>query len=768
MIIGQPTSSTTNASICNGSSYTFNGSTYTTTGTYLAFLTNAYGCDSVATLNLTVNQPTSSTANVSICDGSSYTFNGHTYSVTGTYTAVLTNKAGCDSIATLNLIVSSVAQTTLQPIAGISAVCPGDSTILTNSTIGGVWSVDSTSIAIIDSITGLVKGLVQGSAVVSYTVGASGSACSATVSVPFTVNCEAVASGSTGGLESKGLGDAVAKRVYNAALSSTDNRIDYSRLTPVKTSNIIQVLGTATPGTLTLSDLMPAKESIGCGYKSYDMSSHVSDLTGFTNAEAVQTFDYVVKHETQSVTFLTRTYSNIYAHTKPVCDRLKEAKLLDVKQVAVQGMTFIQYKLQQNDGKIEYAISFSAGVKLNDNKFNIQSIWLTRNYAIQDTMYNFQVWAVEPAMAKNMVGSILSKLNTVLPVNQIVDSFGIPTTYITDVTRTQNKLIMNVRNNTSATNGAISLTVRGNENMTTTSPMSVPVTLIPNGVTPVTIDVNDSYESDISLMVDNTVKDMVYMNDGNWNYSVSKTSIVPNKFTISNDGIMPTADEFRLFRNVTIDVNVPDYVSIYKMMKAGGLSRDVSAYKQILFKASASNAGKLTIMLQKASITNWSEQYTYTMPINGDLKDYAVNLKDFRSTSTNDTLKADDVVTVTFSFIGSGNNNHIVASLADVKFSKAATSTPVAAVVNNMTVYPNPAIDRFSVKFMSDKETKLNMQLVEMGSGKVILTKTLNAVVGENLVPVEVNTYISAAGHYVLMLGNETIKYTPFKMAIGK
>ena len=766
LIISQPTSSTTNASICSGSTYSFNGQSYNTTGTYLAFLTNANGCDSVATLNLIVKQPTSSTTNVSICDGTSFTFNGHAYSVPGTYVAFLTNAAGCDSVATLNLTISSVALPTLQAIGGTSAVCPGDSTVLTNSTIGGIWTVDSTSIATVDSITGLVKGLVQGTAVVSYTVGTLGTACSATVSVPFTVNCDAVASGATGGLESKGLGDAVAKRVYNAALSSTDNRIDYSRLTPVKTNNIIQVMGTTTPGTLTLSDVMPAKESIGAGFKSYDMSSHVTDLTSFTNAAEVKTFDYTVKNETKAVTFLTRTYNNIYAHTKTVCDRLKEAKMLDIQHVTVQGMNFIQYKLQQNDGKIEYAISFSAGVKQNDNKFTVQSIWLTRNYAIQDTMYNFQVWAVEPAMARNMVSNILTKLNGILPVNQTVDSIGVPTTYITDVTRTQNKLIMNIRNNSSATKGTISLTVRGNENMSTTSPMSVPVTLLPNAITPVIIDVNDTYESDISLLVDNNLQDMAYMNDGNWNYSLSNSNNKPIRFTISNDGIMPTADEFRLFRNVTIDANVPDYVSIYKMMKAGGLSRDLSEYNQLQFKATATGTGKLTIMIQKASVTNWNEQYTYTMQVNGDLKDYAVNLKDFTSSGSNDALKADDIVTVTFSFIGSGNNNHIIASLADVKFSKVTSTIPVATLVNNMTVYPNPAIDRFSVKFMSDKETKLNMQLVEMGSGKVILTKTVNAVVGENIVPVEINTYLSAAGHYVLMLGNETMRYTPFKMAI--
>ena len=59
---------------------------------------------------------------------------------------------------------------------------------------------------------------------------------------------------------------------------------------------------------------------------------------------------------------------------------------------------------------------------------------------------------------------------------------------------------------------------------------------------------------------------------------------------------------------------------------------------------------------------------------------------------------------------------------------------------------------------MSDKDTKLKLQLIEMGNGKVILSKLVNAVVGENLIPVDVTTFIHSAGHYVLILGNETIK----------
>ncbi len=77
--IGIPSTSTTNASICQGSSYDFNGVTYTNSGVYVAHLTNAAGCDSAATLNLTVNPMITpaisvSTPTTSLCRSSTAVF----------------------------------------------------------------------------------------------------------------------------------------------------------------------------------------------------------------------------------------------------------------------------------------------------------------------------------------------------------------------------------------------------------------------------------------------------------------------------------------------------------------------------------------------------------------------------------------------------------------------------------------------------------------------------------------------------------------------
>ncbi|HFA49098.1 MAG TPA: hypothetical protein ENJ95_08780, partial [Bacteroidetes bacterium] len=93
-------------SICGGDSYFFDGQDLTSGGTYIQNLTAANGCDSVATLNLTVQQAVQQVLNEEICEGSAFDFNGEMITVAGTYFDTLYYATGCDSVyQTLNLTV---------------------------------------------------------------------------------------------------------------------------------------------------------------------------------------------------------------------------------------------------------------------------------------------------------------------------------------------------------------------------------------------------------------------------------------------------------------------------------------------------------------------------------------------------------------------------------------------------------------------------------------------------------------------------------------
>jgi gliding motility-associated-like protein len=103
--------STTNTSICATLlPYTWNGNTYNTTGSYHVTLISAAGCDSIATLNLVVNSTSSSTTNSTVCSNQlPYNWNGIDYNVAGTYIYHTLNSVGCDSAATLNLVVNQTS-----------------------------------------------------------------------------------------------------------------------------------------------------------------------------------------------------------------------------------------------------------------------------------------------------------------------------------------------------------------------------------------------------------------------------------------------------------------------------------------------------------------------------------------------------------------------------------------------------------------------------------------------------------------------------------
>ncbi|MEZ5031916.1 MAG: gliding motility-associated C-terminal domain-containing protein [Saprospiraceae bacterium] len=115
------TSSVDSASICTGESYLFQGDTLTASGTYTALLVNQAGCDSLLTLSLQVNPAPTTPLQAQICAGQSYSFHGQTFTSPGIYTANLQSGLGCDSTVVLTLDVVAVIQESLDV-----AICPGE------------------------------------------------------------------------------------------------------------------------------------------------------------------------------------------------------------------------------------------------------------------------------------------------------------------------------------------------------------------------------------------------------------------------------------------------------------------------------------------------------------------------------------------------------------------------------------------------------------------------------------------------------------------
>lgn len=108
--------------MCQGSSYSWQGTTYTSAGTYTASYQTSSGCDSIYELELTVHPIYMLQQTHEMCDGDTYSWQGNDYTQTGVYTASYNTIHGCDSIYELELTVHP-----LYEFITNESVCAGDS-----------------------------------------------------------------------------------------------------------------------------------------------------------------------------------------------------------------------------------------------------------------------------------------------------------------------------------------------------------------------------------------------------------------------------------------------------------------------------------------------------------------------------------------------------------------------------------------------------------------------------------------------------------------
>ena len=149
-------SSSTNVTVCsNQLPYLWNGQSYSTAGPHIVTLFSSVGCDSIATLNLTVNALVLSTTNTTICSNQlPYSWNAHSYPIAGTYSVTLVSNAGCDSVATLILAVNNTLTSTTN-----TTICSNQLPYSWNAhsyPIAGTYSVTLVSVSGCDSVATLI------------------------------------------------------------------------------------------------------------------------------------------------------------------------------------------------------------------------------------------------------------------------------------------------------------------------------------------------------------------------------------------------------------------------------------------------------------------------------------------------------------------------------------------------------------------------------------------------------------------------------------
>lgn len=123
-----PVRTTTSYNLCSGDSVMINGIYYSATTSWVDTLTARAGCDSIATVQVSVHDKYEETINVQLCSPETYSWQGRSLSHSGQYSDTLQSKFGCDSIVHLNLTISLsyFSRDTIY-------ICSGDSVLFNNS-----------------------------------------------------------------------------------------------------------------------------------------------------------------------------------------------------------------------------------------------------------------------------------------------------------------------------------------------------------------------------------------------------------------------------------------------------------------------------------------------------------------------------------------------------------------------------------------------------------------------------------------------------------
>jgi len=562
-------------------------------------------------------------------------------------------------------------------------------------------------------------------------------------------------SGNTGGLESKGLGNKIAKRVMNKLKEGTNGPVDYARMEKLDL-NYNQIRSTSLKRELTLADVMPDRIPEGA-YTAF--VSTPTDIPGITNAVEVRAIDFNENDTCKAVAFETKTLGDVYDHTKPICDRLKGAVLLNMDQFKLRNLVFTRYELKQENGNIEYSMSFSIGKKAGRNTFSFQSNWLNADFVGEDTMYNYQVWGVAPYLCIDMALNVLDKLTAIMPVEPIAPPTALPSTYIRYGNRDGLKVNLLVENETSATTAYFEVEEKYNELSQLETKRIIPLTLNPNGKTNVSFPMNDTHESLISMYINGKLQDVVYMSDGSWDLDYDSTKTVVESYSITNDTARNFADTYPVFRDVQFKAKTDSYISAYKLLRGAAAMQDLTEYKTMSFKAKGEGAS-LKITLVKYSITNFAKQFSYVLPIGKELKDYTINLSDFTGEDPLEKINANDITTVVFAFENTtGVSTTIDGAIADIFFSKKPKEYLENLKQQKIHIFPNPATGgKFSATFRSDVDASVTLRLIDAATGKTIYSKVVQAIKGDNVVPVQLNSK-PAAGVYMISVEGNGVKY---------
>jgi hypothetical protein len=553
-------------------------------------------------------------------------------------------------------------------------------------------------------------------------------------------------SGNDGGLESNGsLAGAIATRNFHRIQESQANAAD-------KLANLERFVtrtnGVLLRGANNLQDFLPQQpiENVAA------FITTPNDLKGITNAQQVFSVDYFEDKERQAAILATQTDGKVYEHTKAICDRLKGATLTDTRVFDLEGTPFILSTLTQEDGSIEYAVSFSAYQR--GDSVGIESHWTVEEFSTKPTFYNFQIWSKTPHWTLKIAQEVKALLaNRFRLVQNTAQTPRTPQVFVKNGIYDNGKLTLHIKNDIAAT----ALILRGSLTRSeTSSRQSFTQNIALSGAKEQTIAVQIGQIFDAGFQLDNNrdnQADALYLADGAWGleYATGEASVQNFETEAQNTPLSNSDKTQYLPRAATLKGKVKTYVSLFRTLRPTSKAVKIEGATHLSFDAVGKTpTGVLEVVLVKKSITDWSKQYKTVVLVPANTTTLHIPLSQFKN-GTTQNLTTNDITTVVFTAKGNQKTaEDVQLSVNNLRFD-APNSALRLEENNNPRVSPNPTTRQTLLRFESVDAQNTQISLVGM-NGQVLKNWAMTTTEGTNQLPIALDDV--ATGVYAVQIAD--------------
>ena len=455
-----------------------------------------------------------------------------------------------------------------------------------------------------------------------------------------------------------------------------------------------------------------------------------ADLLGITNAKEIFAVDYLQQNNARRAAILAISTepSRVYEHTKVICDRLVGAELRDIRMIEIAGKPFILSQLVHPNGYVDYAVSFIAQRK--NNQFVIDNRWYNEEYQLynSDDIFNFQVWSVTPQFTRELVEDILEMMEQAGGISFRNEDItpAIPQVYVHSGRYTQGGLLLNIVNKV----GADKITIHGSKTIVENGPrkpMNLTVDIPTDEFIEIFVPTGFIFDAGFSVRNNkDNAPDVLYYADGAWMFDYDPG----NAFVTSFETVAETAElnprDYKVERDASFNGSVRTWASMFRTLSPRNAPVDLTGYDQVVFNASGT--GRVEVMLAKAGVNSWAEQYRTTITLSQNTTEYVVKFNDLINREGRAGFTPEDVVSVIFNPLGNGNSaSAFEVNISNLHFSNANFVVKPNAVF--YPAYPNPFRNRthMDLEVTYDNPVKVEVLNVFGQVVEVIMNEELSA-----------------------------------------